>query len=230
MFKGFSEKTGSFLWELAFNNERPWFLAHKQEFEDLVNTPFKALAQETFKLMELKYPRLDVRLHVSRIYRDARRLFGRGPYKDHMWFSIKASSMLLEGPMFWFEIGAADYSYGMGFYSASPAQMDAFRRSIDANPARFERIAKDVERHGFTVTGEQYKRPKGSSDSEVINRWYNRKRVGLEKDFDLGGDAFSENLPEILADAYSKLMPMYEYFMEVYLSCPAENPKIPTRR
>ena len=230
MFKGFSEKTGSFLWELAFNNERPWFLAHKQEFEELVNIPFKALAQETFKLMELKYPELDVRLHVSRIYRDARRLFGRGPYKDHMWFSIKASAMLLEGPMFWFEIGAADYSYGMGFYSASPAQMDAFRKSIDANPARFERIANEVERHGFYVTGEQYNRHKGSFDSEIINRWYNRKRIGLEKSFDLGGDAFKEELPEILADSFSKLMPMYEYFMEVYRACPAENPTIPSRR
>lgn len=230
MFKGFSEKTGSFLWELAFNNERPWFLAHKQEFEELVNIPFKALAQETFKLMELKYPELDVRLHVSRIYRDARRLFGRGPYKDHMWFSIKASAMLLEGPMFWFEIGAADYSYGMGFYSASPAQMDAFRKSIDANPARFERIASEVERHGFYVTGEQYKRSKGSFDSEIINRWYNRKRMGLEKSFDLGGDAFKEELPEILADSFSMLMPMYEYFMEVYRACPAENPTIPSRR
>lgn len=230
MFKGFSEKTGNFLWELAFNNERPWFLEHKQEFEELVNIPFKALAQETFKLMELEYPQLDVRLHVSRIYRDARRLFGRGPYKDHLWFSIKASTMLLEGPMFWFEVGAADYSYGMGFYSASPAQMEAFRRSIDANPSRFERIAKEVESHGFIVTGEQYKRPKGSFDSEVINRWYNRKRMGLEKDFDLGGDAFSEDLPKILAEAFSKLMPMYEYFMEVYRACPAENPKIPPKR
>ena len=230
MFKGFTEKTGSFLWELAFNNERPWFLEHKQEFEDLVNSPFKALAQETFKLMELKYPQLDVRLHVSRIYRDARRLFGRGPYKDHMWFSIKASSMLLEGPMFWFEIGAADYSYGMGFYSASPAQMDAFRKSIEANPARFERVAKAVEGHGYKVTGEEYKRPKGSFDSEIIMRWFNRKRMGLEKSFDLGGDAFDERLPEILAEEFSKLMPMYEYFMEVYRACPVENPKIPTRR
>ena len=132
--------------------------------------------------------------------------------------------------MFWFEIGAADYSYGMGFYSASPAQMDAFRKSIEANPARFERVAKSVESHGFKVTGEEYKRPKGSFDSEVIMRWYNRKRMGLEKDFDLGGEAFSEKLPEILAEEFARLMPMYEYFMEVYRACPAENPKIPTRR
>ena len=70
MFKGFSEKTGSFLWELAFNNERPWFLEHKQEFEELVNSPFKALAQETFKLMELKYPgkNMIVRQYISDSY------------------------------------------------------------------------------------------------------------------------------------------------------------------
>ena len=225
MFKGFTEKTGEFLWELAFNNERPWFLEHKQEFEDLVNTPFKALANETFQQMELRYPNLDVRLHISRIYRDARRLFGRGPYKDHLWFSIKASSMLLEGPMFWFEIGAADFSYGMGFYSASPAQMQAFRQSIEANPARFERIALETESAGFKLTGEEYKRPKGSFDSEVIMRWFNRKRIGLEKSFDLGGAAYDERLPEILAEEFSKLMAMYEYFMEVYRACPAEPTK-----
>lgn len=69
MFQGFSKKTGEFLWELAFNNERPWFLAHKDEFEEHVNAPFKALAEECFALMEQRYPALDCRVHVSRIYR-----------------------------------------------------------------------------------------------------------------------------------------------------------------
>ena len=67
MFQGFSKKTGEFLWELAFNNERPWFLAHKDEFEERVNAPFKALAGECFALMEQRYPALDCRVHVSRI-------------------------------------------------------------------------------------------------------------------------------------------------------------------
>ena len=143
MFQGFSKKTGEFLWELAFNNERPWFLAHKDEFEEYVNAPFKALAGECFALMEQRYPALDCRVHVSRIYRDARRLFGRGPYKDHLWFSIKASQVLLEGPMFWFEVGAADYSYGMGFYSATPAQMEANVAQRDrASPVRGSKTAE----------------------------------------------------------------------------------------
>ena len=122
--------------------------------------------------------------------------------------------------MFWFEVGAADYSYGMGFYSATPAQMEAFRRSIDANPERFRRIAESVKRRGYVLDGEEYKRPKKLRGDALIDSWYNRKRTGLEKSFDLGGNAFSPELPEILVSAYAELMPMYEYFMEIYRACP----------
>ena len=217
MFQGFSKATGDFFWELAFNNEREWFMAHKQQFEDVVNTPFKALAKDTFALMDDKYPDRGLLLHTARIYRDARRLHGRGPYKDHLWFSIKASDGLLSGPMFWFEFGAADYSYGMGFYSATAAQMEAFRRAVDANPARFERIAAPImDDPRFRITGEEYARPKGKHEGEIVDRWYNRRRIGIEVSRDFGGELLSDTLPETLVDTYDKLMPMYEFFLEFY--------------
>lgn len=216
MFNGFTKETSEFLWELSFNNERPWFLAHKEQFERCLNEPFKALAEDTNALMGQRFPLLQSKLHVSRIYRDARRLFGRGPYKDHLWFSIKSGEIASEGPMFWFEIGPADYAYGMGFYGATPAQMEAFRRSIDANPAAFERLALETERSGrFKIEGEEYKRPKGDR-GPVINRWYNRRRVGLECSRDFGGELFDPVLPEILTGAYEELMPMYEFFLKFY--------------
>lgn len=117
--------------------------------------------------------------------------------------------------MFWFEIGAADYSYGMGFYGASPSQMEAFRRLVDANPARFERLAASVENAGFRIYGEEYKRPKGDR-GEIINRWYNRKRIGMERCMDFGGELFADSLPRTLAAAYGELMPMYAFFLEFY--------------
>lgn len=210
-FEGFTPKTSEFLWELAFNNERPWFLAHKEEFEQVLNRPFKALADETFALTVQNHPDTPLMLHTARIYRDARRLHGRGPYKDHLWFSIKEDDKLLNGPMFWFEIGAADYSYGMGFYSAKSAQMEAFRRRIDANPAEFERIARTIDAlECFQISGEEYKRPKGDR-GEVINRWYNRKRAGVECTREFGGALYSTELPCILSEAFSALMPLYEY-------------------
>lgn len=215
-FQGFSPETGEFLWELAFNNERPWFLAHKDEFERVLNTPFKALARDTQALLAARYPRFDGRLHVARIYRDARRLHGRGPYKDHLWFSIKGDDGLLEGPMFWFELGAADYSYGMGFYSATSAQMEAFRQSIDANPARFTRLARAVERmEGFAISGEEYKRPKGDR-GELLNKWYNRRRIGVDCVRDYDAALYSPDLPARLVDAFSQLMPLYKYLVGIY--------------
>ena len=217
VFTGFTQAASEFFWGLAFNNERPWFAAHKEEFECVVNRPLRALAQDTLALMERQYPGQSFLLHVSRIYRDARRLFGRGPYKDHMWFSIKPGSGLLEGPMFWFELGAADFSYGMGFYSATAAQMEAFRRAVDANPARFERMASAIMDDGrFRITGENYARPKGRHEGDIIDEWYNRRRIGLEYSHDFDAALLNERLPEKLADAYAVLMPMYEFFLEFY--------------
>lgn len=224
MFNGFTQQTSDFLWELSFNNERPWFLAHKDEFEKVLNQPFKALAADTHEIMREKYPDMGLQLHVARIYRDARRLFGRGPYKDHLWFSLKSGEIQGDGPMFWFEIGAADYSYGMGFYGASPSQMEAFRRLVDANPARFERLAASVENGDFRVYGEEYKRPKGDR-GEIINRWYNRKRIGMEHCKDFGGELFESSLPRTLVDTYSALMPMYEFFLEFYRAAAEESEK-----
>lgn len=216
MFNGFSPKTSEFLWDLAFNNERPWFLAHKEEFEEVLNRPFRSLANDTFALMQQRFPRLECELHIARIYRDARRLFGRGPYKDHLWFSIKCDPKLLSGPMFWFEIGAADYSYGMGFYDASAQQMECYRRLIDANPARFERIIRSVERGGeFTVSGEEYKRPKAEKD-EPIARWYNRKRIAAECSRDFDEALYDPELPQKLVESFAKLMPLYDFCTEFY--------------
>ncbi len=219
MFAGFSKKTGDFLWELAFNNERPWFLDHKQEFEDTVNTPMKALARDAFELMGKKLPDFEGNIHVSRIYRDARRLFGRGPYKDHLWFSIKDAAISNDGPMLWFEIGPAGYDYGMGAYGASPAQMEAFRRSIDANTARFKRLAETLDRKSWKIGGEPYKRPKALHDDPLVDSWYNRKYVGVSKAYDWNETAYSSDLTAILVDAFSELMPMYRFFTESYLAC-----------
>ena len=110
-----------------------------------MDEPFHALAEDTASIMTADYPLSNFDLHVSRIYRDARRLFGRGPYKDHLWFTLKnGDNRQTEGPMFWFEISATQFSYGLGFFDISPTEADAFRRSVDANSARFERLASDA--------------------------------------------------------------------------------------
>ena len=216
MFQGFTRETGEFLWELSFHNEKPWFLEHKDQFERCLNRPFRALAGETAERMQARFPDMEIRCHVSRIYRDARRLFGRGPYKDHLWFTLKDGADFREGPCFWFEIGPATYSYGLGCFDVRPSEMALFRQSVDANPARFERLASAIaEKPEYRIIGPLYARPKGNYP-EPVRSWYERRQVGAEALKDLGGDAFSPELPRILTEAFAELKPMYDYLLQIH--------------
>ncbi len=213
-FQGFTPQAGEFLWELSFHNERPWFLAHKEQFETVLNRPFRALCAETLRLLREREPERGFEAHCSRIYRDARRLFGRGPYKDNLWFVICREEQHRLGPAYWFEIGRVSWSAGVGFWDASPATMEAYRRQIDANPARFERLLDGMD-PDWRLWGETYKRPKGERGAR-LDPWYNRKyiSVGLEKDH--GSALYAETLPEALAALYARLTPLYDFLYEAW--------------
>ena len=143
MFTGFSDATIDFLWELRFHNERPWFLEHKQVFLDTLDRPMKALAADVTAALEQAYPQRKWYLHVARIYRDARRLHGSGPYKENLWFTLRCdSSRGPEIPAFYFEITPHNYSYGMGCYWAKANTMACFRRAIDADPLPLTALAE----------------------------------------------------------------------------------------
>ncbi|MBR3753011.1 MAG: DUF2461 family protein, partial [Ruminiclostridium sp.] len=110
MFQGFSEATNEFLWGIRFNNEKPWFEAHKQEYIDHVQEPLRQLAKEIYERFTAKYPDLPLNLRISRIYRDARRLHGRGPYKSNLWFTLRmAGEDWAQMPAFWFGIHPSSY-------------------------------------------------------------------------------------------------------------------------
>ncbi len=218
MFEGFTKETSDFLWDLTFNNERSWFLEHKAQFESCLKKPLDALAKDTQTLMDEKFSKYSWNVHISRIYRDARRLFGRGPYKERMWFTLRPFEAGSEAPCLYFEIGAAGYRCGMGFHEAKSADMAAFRKAVDANPAQFERLSqKLLKLNKYTVKGEEYKRIKGDK-GEVINKFYNRKWLSLECSKDFGGDVLRPEFPKVLTEGFSQLMPFYEFVLKAYMS------------
>ena len=216
MFQGFSQATGDFLWSLSMNNDREWFNAHRDEYESHLNGPFRALAAETLALLQARFPNQDFQSHIARIWRDARRLFGRGPFKDHLWFSIQSGDHRAGGPMFWFELDPTGWSYGAGCWDDTPDVAAAWRALIDADPARLERLVLDIAARGpFTLWGELYKRPKADK-GELLNPWYNRKHISVGREQPYGGVMFTPDFPGYLADRFDELMPFYRYLLEVW--------------
>lgn len=215
MFQGFSQEAVDFLWNLRFNNERTWFQAHKEEFLTLVDGPMRTLAAQVGETMTEAYPKLGLELKVSRIYRDARRLHGRGPYKDHLWFSLRRPGAS-EGriPCFYFEIAPEYYSYGMGCYAPTPVTMAKLRARIDRDPAPLERLARKLEKSEFTLEGQMYKRPKGDP-GPLLAPWYNRRQISLVSDHNCEGPLFTPDLERQVAEGFRFLVPYYLYLRDL---------------
>ena len=213
-FHGFDPRAVEFLWQVRFNNERPWFEAHKQDYIDLIQTPLRQLALQVQQEVAQRHPKLPLNLHVSRIYRDARRLHGRGPYKDHMWIVLRKPQDESSGtaPAFYFEIAPEYYSIGMGYYSATPMTMAKLRARIDRNPAPMERLTRKLNRQkNFVLEGAMYGRPKGNKGKR-LDPWYNRKNIAISWDRPCQGSLFTPELADEIVSAVDFLMPYFDYF------------------
>ena len=211
MFTGFSDATIDFLWELRFHNERPWFLEHKQVFLDTLDRPMKALAADVTAALEQAYPDRKWYLHVARIYRDARRLHGRGPYKEHLWFTIERPHERFESvPALYFGLAPNYYSYGGGYWDAGAATMAKLRARIDNDPRPLERLARRLNKSKFVLSGEEFKRPKGDA-GKLLNPWYNRKNIAIGYDDNPEGVLFTPQLKGEVLDGFRFLMPYYQY-------------------
>ena len=214
MFQGFSEQTIDFMWGIRFNNEKNWFEQHKETYLQTFYRPMQELSQEVYQAIDSAYPSLGLVRRVTRIYRDARRLRGRGPYKDRLWFTLeRPSEDWVDHPVLWFELEPEGYSYGMGCYLAPPVLMAKFRARLDADPAPFSKLVRKLNRQGhFLLESQPYKRPKGDPGPLLFD-WYNARTFSLIRQRDHDDLLYSHKLVDELAASFQELMPFYWYFL-----------------
>ena len=213
MFQGYTQETVDFMWGIRFNNEREWFLAHKEDYQKHLMEPTRALGEQVYEGLRGMLPHEPLLLKVSRIYRDARRLRGRGPYKDHLWFCVRTGDKDWTGrPTFYFEIAPEYYSYGMGFWQARAELMELFRRDLQERPDEFGRLVRLFNRQReFVLTGDSYARSKGEV-SDLLRPWFQKKSLSLSHELPLDEKIFRPELAEEIMAGFKTLVPFYTYF------------------
>lgn len=217
MFEGFSQQTVDFMWGIRFNNEKSWFEAHKSDYQTCFLNPMKELGAQVQEELLDRFPKSGLNLKVSRIYRDARRLFGRGPYKDHLWLSLFRWGNESGGhPVFWFELAPEGWSYGMGFWDAQPVTMEKHRARIDNDPKPLlklhNKLAKQDE---FVLQGPAYKKQKPCGEPK-LSEWYNKKSLSIGHEEGLTEFIYGPALAGRLVEGFSFLMPFYDYFSTLW--------------
>lgn len=212
MFEGFSQETLDFIWGIRFNNERSWFEAHKQDYLDHLYRPMQALCRQVYEELGEDCAKRGMIGRVCRIYRDARRLHGRGPYKDHLWLSIEQpSDRFAAHPTFWFELTPEDWSFGLGYYAARPITMAKLRARLDRDPQRALRLLTKLDKQGeFILEGPAYKKERPAPHPRLAE-WYNKKSFSFIHEQALTEELYTPALAGRLTDGFRFLFPFYDY-------------------
>jgi len=210
MFEGYSPETVDFLWGIRMNNNRDWFLAHKQDYVNHLYGPTKALGQDLMQLFINKPGEL---VKVSRIYRDAR-MHHPVPYKESLWICIRRDvEWWAENPCLYFEICPEGVTYGFCLYRPRPSTMEAIRRHIAAKPKAFLKLIRDTEKAtGIPITAETYKRPKEAPSPALAPYFAWKGIISCTVTEPVSEDMFGPALGERVCDLITKLIPLYDYF------------------
>lgn len=215
-FEGFPKELPDFLWGIALHNEKPWFEARRDIYERCLHGPVKALAYQVCEALHERFSDIALTPHISRIYRDARTLNGRGPLNDHMWFSLgRTGRVYAAEPQFYFGVEARRCDWGLGYWNVGAGMMENWRKSIDVDPQKLSRIVRRINKmEGMELYGETYKRPKGDP-GKLLYDWYNAKYLAVQKIAWFEPDPPGPELADMLTEDFSQLMPLYRYFLDI---------------
>ena len=53
-FEGYTQETLDFLWGIRFNNERGWFMAHKEDYQAHLLRPTRELGEQVYEALHEK--------------------------------------------------------------------------------------------------------------------------------------------------------------------------------
>ena len=201
----FSPETMDFLWGIRFNNNREWFAAHKEQYQRTVLAPMKELAAA----LRPSLPD-DMRLHVSRIYRDMR-MHPATFYKDSLWMCfLGKSGPWLEQPSLCFEVRPEGYRYGFLLWGQA-RDMEQFRRVISDRSNEFLKIVEQAEREsGVLLDGDHYAHPKPCPNAR-LERFFRLKNLMAIKDCPPDELLYSEALVGEVRKTMLAWLPLYRF-------------------
>ena len=143
----FSDRSFRFLRGLARHNEREWFHAHKQDYEDHVRGPFLALIADLQPVLRevSEHFRADPKTvggSLFRIHRDTRFSNDKTPYKR--WQGARlfhARSREVEAPSFYLHLQPGHCFVGAGLWHPEPETLRRVRQFIVDNPGNWAAAA-----------------------------------------------------------------------------------------
>jgi uncharacterized protein (TIGR02453 family) len=149
-FDGFPVQAFELYEQLADNNTRTWWTAHKSDYQRFVREPMEQLVGELADEFGAA--------NIFRPYRDARFSKDKTPIKDHQGAFVGVEDAI----GYYVQLSAAGLMVAGGWYAPQGEQIARYRQSVEGPAgAELERIVVTMRR-SWEVDGRQLKtRPRG---------------------------------------------------------------------
>jgi len=200
-FTGFTRDAFSFWKGLERNNNRDWFQAHKDQYEQAVRRPMQLLIEELAPLYG--------RAKLTRINRDMR-FVKEKPYKNYLATGVGGSYISFSKEGLW---------VGTGMYKPEPAALRQLREAIadDTSGRELTKVIASLRRKGFEVDTHARldKPPRGYDATHPRVDLLCMKDIYVGKSFGLR-DAASANLPRGVVKAIAALEP-FRVWLRTYV-------------
>jgi uncharacterized protein (TIGR02453 family) len=204
-----------FLSGLAENNNRPWFLHNKPQY-DILKDEFAALVAEVgarVRKFDKALPPFEPKKSVFRIYRDVRFSKDKSPYKTHMGAVVGTRNMNDKTrPVHYFHIDhKGTLLVASGIYCPPPPVLKSIRDAIVANPAALTKALKNAEfKKVFKDIADEERMtrvPKGYDKDHPHAKYLMNRHFFCETTFDLSKKP-PKDLPGKIADTLEAAMPV----------------------
>jgi uncharacterized protein (TIGR02453 family) len=229
-FPGFPKQALSFLRGIQRNNNREWFLARKQIYEEKLRKPLLALVEALNAELAALAPAYvtDPAKAIYRFYRDTRFSSDKKPYKTHVAaiFMPRGLDKHACGSLY-FEVAPAYSGVAAGMYMPGPEQLLAVRRHIAENHERFTAILKDRKLRSLfgELCGDSLSRvPKGFPADHPAAEWLKMKQWYVWTEMPAELAVTPKLLPEILR-RFRAALPLTDFLNEPLLASSARGRK-----
>ncbi|WP_430613622.1 DUF2461 domain-containing protein [Flavobacterium sp. JP2137] len=202
-----------FLNDLKQNNNRPWFVAHKSEFDAAfgsIKDFFKSIYDEMQSLDSIE------RFHVHRIYRDVRFAKDKTPYKDYFGLHLGRSKPLLRGG-YYVSIEPGKSFVGGGFWEPDKTDLLRIRKDIEQDDSELRSLIEDPEFITYFggLSGEELKTaPKGFDKEHPAIDLLRKKQFLVMRSFS-DEEVLAADFGREVIKTFVAMRPWFDYMSEV---------------
>ena len=225
-FTGFSGKTLPFLESIRQNNDKEWFEAHRDEYEEHILEPSRAFVEEFGEHLQALEPTINfspkINKSLFRIYRDTRRMGAiKVPLKHRIGVIFwQGAGSRMQTSSFYLHFSPDELFVAVGVRWFEKPMLDAYREYIkdDERREKLSKILKKMSAKGYKTIEKGYKRyPRGFSADMSNADLSLYKGMATYKILEPNLIEDGEKLIDTLYKIYEEMLPLQQLVYEISL-------------